>query len=404
MQTRNAGRIDVWGGLVGAIFLCGVFSAGAHAKCLPADDARMQAFEAGLVDRDARGDADARRWTIEERMAHHSVPGVGVAIIEDGAVVCVKGYGVKRAGEAAMIDADTVFSVGSVSKMVNAALVLRLVAEGLVDLDTDVNDYLTSWKVPEGRHTRKNKVTLRAILSHTAGFSQHGFADFEPGEELPTAIETLNGTGPVKHGPVRLRFAPGKKFDYSGGGITVSQVLVEDVTGMTYTQAAKKYVLDPLGMSRSTFVNPLPASHGNIARAHDRDGAPTALPRGWEAMPEMAASGLWTSATDLAAFVIALQESYAGTGDFLPQDIAADMMTRVPPGIHGMGPRLNGEGASHVFHHGGANNSYRAWIQGFLQGGDGLVVLTNATRGSLVHGEMRKSAEAAFGWPAIAKD
>lgn len=286
--------------------------------------------------------------------------------------------------------------------MINAALILRMAADGLVDLDKDVNEYLTSWKVPENEYTQLNNVTLRAILSHTAGFSQHGFGDFLPGEELPSAIETLNGAGPAKHGPVHLMFTPGERMDYSGGGTTVSQVLVEDVTGLSYIEAAKKYVFDPIGMDRSTFVNPLPASHGNIARAHDENGKPAALPRGWEAMPEMAASGLWTSADDLAAFVIALLKSYEGLGSFLPQTLAEDMMSRVPESWHGLGPRLNGKDATRVFHHGGANNSYRAWIEGHLSSGDGIVVLTNSRDGHWIYAEMRKAAEDAFNWPVKA--
>lgn len=389
--------------IAGAVLASALIAGGATADPLDESDPRIHAFEAGLVDRTDRDDPAAQRWTIEQRLAHHGVPGVGIAIIQDGEVVWSKGYGVKLAGGEALIDADTVFSVGSVSKMINAALILRMAAEGLVDLDADVNEYLTSWKVPDTQYTRQNKVTLRAILSHTAGFSQHGFGDFQPGQELPSAIETLNGTPPAKHRRVRLMFAPGERMDYSGGGITVSQVLIEDVTGLPYVEAAKKYVLDPLGMDRSTFVNPLPASHGNIARAHDGNGNPSALPRGWEAMPEMAASGLWTSADDLAAFVVALLDSEKGSGSFLPPALAADMMTRVPQSWHGLGPRLNGEGATRVFHHGGANNSYRAWIEGHLNNGDGIVVLTNGRDGHWIYSEVRKSAEDAFKWSVTAE-
>jgi len=242
-----------------------------------------------------------------------------------------------------------------------------------------------------------------AILSHTAGFNVHGFQDYEPGEALPTAIQTLNGSLPAKNDPVEVNFAPGSGFAYSGGGVIVSQVLVEDVTGLSYEEAARRYVFDPLGMTRSTFANPLPASHGDIARAHDEHGAPAGLPRGWEAMPELAASGLWTSARDLALLVIALNESVRDEGTFLPQSLARDMMTRVPGSWHGLGPRLNGAGETRDFHHGGANNSYRAWIEGHLATGDGLVVLTNGTDGHWIYSELRQSAEDAFGW-AIRSD
>ena len=362
------------------------------------NDSRIKAFENGLVDRSERGQKDAQRWSIEERLKAHGVPGASVAIIEDGKIIWSKGYGTKLKGTNNPVDSKTVFSVGSVSKMINAAIILRLVAEGKIDLDKDVNHYLKSWEVPTNQYTKRNKVTLRAILSHTAGFSQHGFADFQPGEKLPSAIETLTGSYPAKHSAVRLMFTPGTEMDYSGGGTTVSQVLVEDVTGLSYLQAATKYVFEPLAMSRSTFQNPLSPSHGNIARAHDSNGNPTALPRGWEAMPEIAASGLWTSADDLATFNIALLVSTKSNNGFLPPAIAKDMMTRVKNSWHGLGPRLNGKGETRVYSHGGANNSYRAWIEGQLDSGNGIVVLTNGTNGHRIHQELRKSAEDAFSW------
>ncbi len=366
------------------------------AEFLAADDPRIAAFETGLVDRMQRGQDDAPRHTILERLEHYGVPGVAVAIFDDGEIVWQRGYGTKLAGTVDAVDADTVFSVGSISKMVNAALVLRLVAEGRLDLDTDVNTYLTSWQVPASQYSRDEDVTLRRILAHTAGFNVHGFADYGPGEDLPSTVEVLEGSGPARNDAVRLGFTPGDHLDYSGGGITVSQLVVEDVTGLGYEAAARKYVFEPLAMTRSTFQNPLPASHGNIARAHDDQGRPTALPRGWEAMPEQAASGLWTSANDLARFVLALLDE---EGDFLPPALRADMLTREPNSWHGLGPRINGSAQTRVFHHGGANDSYRARMEGHPASGSGIVILTNSAEGHWVHSEIRKSAEDAFGWP-----
>ncbi|MDJ0938488.1 MAG: serine hydrolase domain-containing protein [Woeseiaceae bacterium] len=379
--------------MIGMALLC-VCAPWTWAEPLSADDPRIKAFETGLIDRMQRGNPGTQRWTIEQRLENYRVPGVAVAILDGGEIVWAKGYGVTLAGSDDAVDADTVFSVGSVSKMINAALILRLVAEGRLDLDKDVNEYLTSWQVPESRYSRQEKVTLRRILSHTAGFTVHGFADYEPDEALPTALQTLNGQRPAKNDRVELMFAPGDRMDYSGGGITVSQVLVEDVTGLAYEDAARKYVFEPLGMARSTFANPLPVEHGNIARAHDDRGRPAGLPRGWEAMPELAASGLWTSANDLGAFVIGLLDD-----GFLPPGVLEDMMNREERSWYGLGPRLNGNGPSRVFHHGGANNSYRAWIEGHPDSGAGIVVVTNGTDGHWIHAEVRKSAEDAFGWP-----
>ena len=351
-------------------------------------------FENRIRALDERDNGAAQRWTVAERMAARGVPGVGLAILEDGEIVLAKGYGSLSARGDQPVNADTVFSVGSVSKMVNAALIMRLAQATYIDLDTDINNYLKRWKVPDSRFTKQKKVTLRYILAHTAGFSQHGFADFQPGDSLPTTLETLKGSGPARHRPIRLMFEPGTQMDYSGGGITVSQLLVEDVTGMTYEEAARHYVFDPLGMTRSTFVNPLPETHGNIAKAHDRKGLMRALPRGYEAMPEAAASGLWTSASDMAKFMKAMMLDET----FLSPAMRADMLTRVSHSWHGLGPRINGEGKSLVFHHGGSNDSYKAWIEGHPYTGNAIIILTNGADGQRLGYELRIGVGESLGW------
>ncbi|MBE1300695.1 MAG: serine hydrolase [Alteromonadaceae bacterium] len=366
-------------------------------------DPRIVAFERALIDLYKRSDNDPKRWGIEQRMAHYNIPGMALAIIENNQVIWAAGYGNRMAKSATPVDTSTLFSVGSVSKMVNAALILKLVEEGTLALNRDVNRYLTSWQIPPSRHTRKNKVTLSQILSHTAGFNVHGFADFMPGQELPSIIDTLNGDYPARHGRVRVVFTPGSEMDYSGGGIQVSQLIATDMKKQTYEQLAQSYVFQPLGMSRSTFQNPLPATMGNIANAHDDDGEPSAKPRGWEAMPEMAASGLWTTADDLAKFVIALLDTYQAKSDYYSQATIQQMMRRQPNSWYGLGPRLNGSGESLVFHHGGANQSYRAWIEGHLNTGNGIVILTNGTNGHLLNRELRNAAEDIFGWAVNAK-
>lgn len=366
-------------------------------QAIPSDlETRIHTVETSLG---PRGNEDpAIRWGIEERMAHYRVPGVSIAVIDDGALLWAKGYGVKHAGASDPIDVETVFSVGSVSKVGTAAITLRLVDEGRLDVDRNVNDYLRRWTVPANEFTEREPVTLRRIMSHTAGLTVHGFADYLPGEALPDIIETLDGISPAKNAPVRVDLLPGSASRYSGGGTTVEQLVIEDVTQLDFVEAARRYVFEPLGMDRSTYENPLPAEHDNIARAHGSDGAPAALPRGWEAMPEAAASGLWTTPTDYSRLIIALVESYHGGGNtFLAYETARDMMTEVPPSIFGLGPEIDGEGPTRNFVHGGANDSYRAFMAGYLAEGDGLVVFTNGTRGEDLIREIRR-AVAMAGW------
>jgi CubicO group peptidase (beta-lactamase class C family) len=328
-------------------------------------------------------------WSLCERMAYYHVPGVAVAVIRNGKVVQAAGYGVLAEGSSQKVNADTLFSVGSVSKVATASIILRMVAAGKLNLDSNVDRYLTSWHVPPTKDVPDPDVTLRMLMSHTSGFNVGGFPDFMPDEHVPTLIETLDGKPPAKHHAVRLTSVPGTRYSYSGGGIMVEQQLLEDVTKTNFADIAKTWLLDPLQMNRSTFVSPLPALTINVAKAHDNDGHLVALPSGWQTFPEQAASGLWSNASELGSWVAALIESYRGQSEFLPRDLATQMMTPVSPSPQGLGPELLGSGDGRVFFHSGSNDNYRAWIEGYLQSGDGFVILTNSSNGSLLRLEIR---------------
>lgn len=381
--------------------LTGVLFATGAANAQPVVDAArtrpLLALKDGLRPAVLKPDEPLPRWSLRERMAHYNVPGVAIAILRNGEVVDAVGYGVRESGTHEAITADTLFSVGSISKVITAAASLRLVAQGKIDLDRDVNTYFKTWRIPQAARLDHPVVTMRMLMSHTAGLNVHGFKDYLPGESLPTLLDTLNGKPPAKNDAVRLQRQPGLLGDYSGGGVMVEQLVIEDVTGMPLEDVARAEVFGPVGMRRSTFANPLPADRGNIAKAHDDDGAGTTLTRGWESFPEQAASGLWTSASELGGFVGALIKSYQGSGTFLPRATATQMMTEVSPSGYGLGPRLDGAGATRIFHHGGANDSYHAWIEGYLESGDGFVILTNGANGQRLHAEIRNALSDALG-------
>lgn len=392
MKNRKSVR------MLSALMLAGVMGmAGAQAPAggdtAPLKTALAQGLRPSLL----KAGEPVPHWSLQERMAHYKVPGVAVAVLRNGEVVYAAGFGVREAGTPDAVDADTLFSVGSVSKVVAAATSLQLVAQDRIDLDRDVNRYMTSWRIPEAPGIRNPTVTMRMLLSHTSGLTVHGFQDYLPGEKLPTLVQTLDGTPPAKNDPVRLKREPGTESDYSGGGVMVEQQVIEDVTGTSFVEAARAQVFERIGMRRSTFENPLPARRGNIAKAHDEQGRPTALPRGWEAFPEQAASGLWTSANELGAFVGALIKSYQGRSDFLPRDTAIQMMSEVSPGTRGLGPELSGTGATRRFFHNGDNDSYHAGFEGYLDSGDGFVILTNGKNSKGLRGEIRNALSDALG-------
>jgi len=397
MKTPPQRRLRA--GFVGSAlgFALSVSASTATAAAAPEDASTQTALATGLRPTVLHAGESLPRWSLQQRMAYHHVPGVAIAVLRDGKLVHSVGYGTREAGTRDAVDADTLFSVGSVSKVVTAAATLRLVADGTLALDRDVDTYLKSWRVPASSAVPRPAVTLRMLMSHTAGLGVHGFADYLPGETMPTVLQTLDGKAPAKNDPVRLIHPPGERGDYSGGGVMVEQLVLEEATGLPLESIAHAQVFDPLRMRRSTFANPLPASAGNIAKAHDGNGAVTALPRGWQSFPEQAASGLWTSANDLGAFVAGLIGSYRGEGQFLPRPIATQMMTEVSPSWHGLGPRLDGAGATRIFHHGGSNDSYRAWIEGYLETGDGFVILTNGENGGALSAEIRNALSDAIG-------
>ncbi|HEY0661992.1 MAG TPA: serine hydrolase domain-containing protein [Lysobacter sp.] len=395
-RPRDTRRATLAAAMLVACLLIGGTASAQHVDGA-ATQQSLAALEHGLRPVVLKAGEPLPAWSLRERMAHYHVPGVAIAILKNGEVVHAAGYGVREAGTHDAVDADTLFSVGSISKVAAAATSLRLVSQGRIDLDRDVNAYLKSWRIPSAPDIGNPVVTMRMLMSHTAGLNVHGFPDFQPGERLPTLIETLDGKSPAKNDAVRLKHEPGWVSDYSGGGVMVEQQVIEDVTGLPLEAVARTLVFDPIGMPRSTFENPLPATRGNIAKAHDEQGRPTALPRGWETFPELAACGLWTSANELGAFVGALIKSYQGKGDFLPRAIATEMMTEVSPSPHGLGPRVEGAGTTRIFHHGGANDSYHAWIEGYLETGDGFVILTNGAQGYDLHREIRNALSDALG-------
>lgn len=339
------------------------------------------------------------QWTLAQRMTHHRVPGLAVAVLRGGAVVSMKGYGTRVAGSDAPVDPDTLFSVGSVSKVATAALCLRLVALGQLALDQGVGRWLRRWRIPEGPAGDRSDISLRMLLSHTAGFNVHGFKDFEPSAPLPSLIQILDGSPPALNKPLQRIDPAGSRCRYSGGGYMVIQAIIEDVTGQSFAASAHQFLFAPLGMHQSRFEAAPAATVGNIAHAHDASGNRTARPRGWQSFPELAPSGLWSSARDLARLVAALTASYRTPDGFLPQALTMDMMTAVSPGTFGLGPRLAGQGDGRIFHHAGANDSYKAYIEGNLDSGDGLVIITNGARGDVLGDEIRNAVSDSQRWP-----
>jgi CubicO group peptidase (beta-lactamase class C family) len=345
------------------------------------------------------GRAPAPR-SLAERMAFYHVPGVSIAIADGGRIVWAQGLGVTTAGSTDSVTTTTLFQAQSISKAITATATLRLVQQGTLDLDADVNQYLTTWKVPENRFTAHEKVTLRRILSHSAGLTVHGFPAYKPGARIPTLLQILDGVSPATNQPVRVDTFPGAITRYSGGGTTVEQLVLMDVTHQPFPELMQRLVLAPLGMTNSSFELPLPPDmQRRVARGHFDDGTP--MPPGWSLAPWMAAGGLWTTAGDLVRWAVAIDAARSGKpGAILSRGLATEMLT-VQKDEYGLGPEIEGSGRALRFGHGGSNTGYRAQVVYFPATGQGAAVMVNGDGGDFLLDEILRSIAAEYDWPAL---
>ena len=336
-------------------------------------------------------------WTVEERMRHYKVPGLSVAVVKDFKVVWAKGYGVREAGSAAPVTTKTLFQAGSISKPVAATVTMKKVEEGKLRLDEDVNAFLKSWKLPDNELTAKKKVTLGNILSHTAGLTVHGFPGYAAGAALPSLPQVLDGAAPANTAAVRVDMEPGTKFRYSGGGTTISQLVLQDLEGRPFDQIARTTVLEPYGMTDSTYSQPLPEpARSAAASGHRRDGS--VVEGKFHTYPEMAAAGLWTTPTDLAKFLIETKLSFAGKSNkVLSQKTVERMVTPFLGPETGLGFFVEMHGAEPYFGHNGADEGFTAILLGHRTKGYGAVLMINSDNFALMP-EMLRSIAREYRW------
>lgn len=361
-------------------------------------EARIRRVEGGLIPAGAPAESPAA--TLTERLAHYRVPGVSVAVIEGGRIEWAKAYGVADSAKVAPVTPRTLFQAASISKPVTAMAALRLVQEGVLELDEDVNQKLVLWKIPENEFTRERKVTLRRILSHSAGLTVHGFPGYANGSRIPSLVQVLRGEPPANTPPVLVDTEPGSRWRYSGGGFCVLQQLVAEVTGKPFAQFMRDTVLQRLGMRDSTYEQPLPPGLAERAAAgHDKEGHP--VDGQWHIYPEMAAAGLWTTPSDLARFAIELQEACAGRSQkVLAQDTAQEMLT-LQSGRSGLGIMVEGSGPTAFFMHGGSNKGFRCTLIATVHGGQGAAVMTNSDNGAELAAEIVGSVARVYRWPEL---
>jgi CubicO group peptidase (beta-lactamase class C family) len=339
---------------------------------------------------------DDKPIVLQERMKLYGVPGLSIAVIKDYKIEWARGYGYADKEKANPVTTETLFQAASLSKSLNAVGVLRLVQQKKLDLDKDINTYLTSWKFPYDTSKGKTPITLRHILSHTAGTSVHGFRGYEPGEKIPTIIQILNGEAPANSEPIRSMFDAGTRVQYSGGGITISQLIVMDVTKQPYDVYMQQNVLAPLGMKNSFYTSPAPISKAPLlATAYREDG--TTVKGNYHIYPENAAASLWTTPADLARFIISLQLAVAGKSATVLNGESAALMLKPFKENAALGTFIKTVGEDQYFTHGGANEGFRCVYYGSKEGGNGVVVMVNSDEGTILE-EVVAAVATVYGW------
>lgn len=343
------------------------------------------------------GQTDKLDSLVEAKMRQAGVTGLSLAVMHEGKIVKAKGYGFTEKGGRKAVTVDTLFQAASVSKPVAALGALRLVEQGVLSLDGDVNTVLKKWKVPENEFTKDEKVTLRGILSHTAGLTVHGFGGYEAGTPMPKLRQVLDGAEPANSAPVRVESVPGSAWSYSGGGYTVMQQVMLDTTQKPFPQFMAEAVLGPLGMKSSTYEQPLPASRAaHAATGYYANG--TLVNGRWHVYPEMAAAGLWTTASDLLRFVVGIRQAFAGESKSVISQAMARQMLTVQMDDDGLGLFLSGSGDSLCFSHNGRNEGFDSMVMGYARKAQGIAILINANDDSGMMGELVREISAMHHW------
>jgi CubicO group peptidase (beta-lactamase class C family) len=347
------------------------------------------------------------RVTLAQMMDIYKVPGFSVAVIDHDRVAWARGFGVTAAGGSTPVTDRTLFQAASVSKPVTAAGALWLVEHGKLSLDEDVNLKLKTWKVPDNQFTPTQKVTLRRILCHNAGFNVAGFDGYAQGKPLPIAPQTLDGLAPANNPPVRVVSVPGSKCEYSGGGYVVAGVLMSDAAGQSFEEFMRQRVLLPAGMRDSTFLQDLPPELAARAAAGTRrNGEP--LAGKWHRFPELAPDGLWSTPGELAKFAIEIALSKRGNANHVLSRRAVEEMLTVQchddphgPGGTGLGFALGFQHHPEIFFHNGSNVGFQSALMADPVAGWGYAAMGNSDNFQPVNRAVLQTLAKANGWDIV---
>lgn len=341
---------------------------------------------------------DSQKFSLEERMTQYKIPGLSIAVIKDYKVEWAKVYGWADISEHRAVTTETLFQAASLSKSLNGVGVLKLVQDKKLDLNTDINNYLNTWKFPYDSLSNNKKITTANLLSHTAGLTIHGFKGYAKGDIILTLNEILDGKRPANSKAVRSMYEPGTKVEYSGGGTTISQLIVTDITQQKYEDFMWTEVLKPMGMTESFFTQPPPSNKQYLlSTGYNRNGEEMKGGK-YNIYPEKAAAGLWTNPTDFAKYIIETQLSYHGkSGKVLTPEMTRLRLTPYLDNINAFGVYINKKGNEKYFQHSGSNEGFGCQYRGSLEYGNGVIVMVNSDNLGILN-EIVNSVAIVYQW------
>jgi len=336
--------------------------------------------------------------TLPERMQFYKVPGISLAVIDQFKVEWAKAYGVKDVQTLEPVTPDTLFQAGALSQPVAAAAALRFVDKGIIDVEADVNGYLRDWKIRPTSAARGKAVTLKGLLTHSAGFSECIFPGVPQDEPASSPFEPVPEGERKKDIPVWIEYQPGSQVLVTEAGYLVLQRLLEDLDNRPITSLLKADVLDPAGMPSSTFEKPLSGRFlPNAALGHLRDGQ--ALEGKWLNYEELAAKGLWSTPSDLASFAL---EIVAGAMGKPPKILSAPLaraMLTPQIGSRGLGFAVDGPADSSHFYLQGRTEGFSCYLIFYPSRGQGAVIMSNSENGGLLIEEILLGISDVYEWP-----
>ncbi len=383
------------------IHLTGLLGAQTQTSVAPArnpdaQEARIHRIEAAVVDMPMGENEPRLRLDLPKLMQLYNVPGLSFAVIDNFQIVFAREFGVIERGSTTPVTSRTLFQAGSISKPVAATGALYLVEQGKLSLDENVNERLKTWKVPENEFTKNEKVTLRRLMSHSAGLTVHGFPGYDVNDSLPTLTQIFDGEKPANTAPIRVDFVPGTKVRYSGGGVTIEQQLMMDVTGKPFPALMREIVLDKIGMTDSSYEQPLPTARAALTAGGTYADGKVVHGR-WHIYPEMAAAGLWTTPTDLSKFAIEVALSKHGKSNrVLSEEMTRQMLTPVMDEA-GLGFFMDKDNPGQ-FGHGGADEGFQALLTMNAESGKGAALMANSDNGIAVGEFLMQSIAKEYAW------